>query len=137
MRRAFGPVVLCLVLGATLLVGSGAFDRSAQGPLARAIAIERDVRCPGSGCGDLSILQSRAPSSIALCNEIVAAVGQGESTSAILATIVDRYGTSILLSPPAGGLDTVLWAAPAVVAAIAIAVLGASALRRRRRAQSA
>lgn len=132
MRRALGPLALCLVLGGAILVGSGAFDHASQGPLTRAIAIERDVRCPGSQCGDLSILQSRAPSSIALCNEIVAAVRHGESTSAILDTIVARYGTSILLSPPAGGLDTVLWAAPAVLAAIALAALAALVLRRRR-----
>jgi cytochrome c-type biogenesis protein CcmH/NrfF len=136
-RRALGPVLLCLVLGAALLAGSGVFDHSTAGPLARAIAIERDVRCPGTGCGDLSILQSRAPSSIALCNEIVAAVRHGQSTSAILATIVDRYGTSILLSPPGGGLDALLWITPALVAAIALGALVLLVLRRRRRVPDA
>ena len=111
-------------------------DHAPQQPLARATAIERDVRCPGAGCGDLSILQSRAPSSIALCNEIVAAVRHGQSTSAILATIVDRYGTSILLSPPAGGLDTILWVTPAVIGAIVLAALGTLVLRRRRHVAS-
>jgi cytochrome c-type biogenesis protein CcmH/NrfF len=132
VRRVVGPVVLCLVLGGALLVGSGVFDATAVGPHGRIAALEREVRCPGSGCGDLSVAQSYAPSSIAVRNEIVEGVDNGQSDSDILATIVARYGTGILLSPPAGGLDTVLWGAPIVLAVAALASLTAVAVRRRR-----
>lgn len=132
LARAVGPVVLCLVLGGALLVGSGAFDAVAVGPHGRIVALEREVRCPGSGCGDLSVAQSYAPSSVALRNEIVQGVDSGQSDSDILATIVARYGTGILLSPPAGGLDTVLWGAPIALAAAAIAGLCVAVVRRRR-----
>lgn len=107
-RRRLGPVALCAVLGVALLVGSGALDAQHAGASARIAALERDVRCPGSECGDLSVAQSEAPSSIALRNEIAADVRGGQSDRDILATIVARYGTGILLSPPAGGLDTLL-----------------------------
>jgi cytochrome c-type biogenesis protein CcmH/NrfF len=90
------------------------------------------VRCPGSECGDLSVAQSVAPSSTALRNEIVAGVRDGQSDSHILAVIVARYGTGILLSPPTGGLDTVLWGAPVVLGVGAVASFGVLALRRRR-----
>jgi len=131
-RRALGPLALCLVLGGALLIGSGVFDAGPVGPAARIASLERDVKCPGSECGDLSVAQSEAPSSVALRDEIVAGVRDGQSDSDILATIVDRYGTGILLSPPAGGLDTILWGAPVVLAAGAVASLGVFAVRRRR-----
>jgi cytochrome c-type biogenesis protein CcmH/NrfF len=132
VRRAIGPVALCLVLGSALLIGSGAFDVQHAGTAARIAALERDVRCPGSECGDLSVAQSEAPSSIALRNEIAAGVRDGQSDGDILAVIVDRYGTGILLSPPPGGLDTILWGAPVVLAAGAVASRGGFAVRRRR-----
>jgi cytochrome c-type biogenesis protein CcmH len=132
VRHLFGPVALCLVLAAALVVGSGAFDAQHLGPAARVAALEREVACPGTECGDLSVAQSEAPSSVALRNEIAQGVHDGQSNRAILDAIVARYGTGILLSPPAGGLDTVLWGAPVVLAAGAIASLGALAVRRRR-----
>jgi cytochrome c-type biogenesis protein CcmH len=132
VRPALAPVALCLVLGAALLVGSGVFDTGPVGPAARIASLERDVRCPGTDCGDLSVAQSEAPSSIALRNEIIDGVHGGQSDSDILATIVDRYGTGILLSPPSGGLDTILWGAPVVLGVGAIASLGVFAVRRRR-----
>jgi cytochrome c-type biogenesis protein CcmH len=131
-RRLLGPIALCGVLGVALLVGSGAFDAQHAGAAARIAALERDVRCPGSECGDLSVAQSEAPSSIALRNEIATGVRGGQSDSDILATIVARYGTGILLSPPTGGLDTILWGAPVVLAAGAVGSLGVFVVRRRR-----
>lgn len=131
LRAAVGPTLLLAVVGGALAVGSGAFDATAASAASRAVGIERDVRCPAAGCGDLSVLQSEAPSSIALRDEIQSLVDRGVPTSAILHKVAVQYGTSILLSPPAGGLDTVLWAAPAVGAAAAIAGLAVLGARRR------
>jgi cytochrome c-type biogenesis protein CcmH/formate-dependent nitrite reductase complex subunit NrfF len=121
---------VCAVLAVTLLVGSGAFDSSHASAAARVAALERDVRCPD--CLDLSIAQSSTEPSIALRHEIVASVRAGQSDREILATITQRYGTSILLEPPPGGLDTVLWVVPTALAVGAGALLARALLRRRR-----
>jgi len=131
-RRVAGPVLLGIVLGAALLVGSGAFDAPAPAAQTRISALERLVRCPS--CTDLSVAQSNAPSSIAVRDEIVAAVRSGRSDAAIIAAIEARYGASILLVPPAGGPDAVLWAGP-VALAVAVAACGAVVVARRRRAR--
>ena len=127
-----GAVALLVALVGLFVVGSGAFDSTSGGDKGRIAALERDVRCPGTGCGDLSVAQSDDPSSIAVRNEIVADVHSGRSDADILATIAARYGNGVLLSPPSGGIDTVLWAAPLVVAGGAVASLGVFAVRRRR-----
>ena len=131
-RRAVGPILLCFVLAAALLVGSGAFDASHRSDAARVSALERDVRCPG--CLDLSVAQSDSVPSVALRSEIIASVRAGESDSAILATITRRYGTSILLLPPPGGIDALLWVVPTALAAAACALCARALVSRRRRA---
>jgi cytochrome c-type biogenesis protein CcmH/NrfF len=118
------------VLAVTLVIGSGAFDPSHASAPARVAALERDVRCPG--CVDLSVAQSNSAPSIALRNEIVASVLAGQSDRQILATITHRYGISILLVPPPGGIDSVLWAVPAALAVGAVVLLGRALLTRRR-----
>jgi cytochrome c-type biogenesis protein CcmH/NrfF len=118
------------VVAFTLLIGSGAFDPSRASAPARVAALERDVRCPG--CVDLSVAQSNSAPSIALRNEIVASVRAGKSDSQILTSITDRYGTSILLIPPPGGIDSVLWAVPVGLAVGAGVLLGRALLTRRR-----
>jgi cytochrome c-type biogenesis protein CcmH/NrfF len=129
-RRAAGPVVVCCVLLVTLLVGSGVFDASRASAAARVSALERDVRCPD--CLDLSVAQSGTEPSIALRREIVASVRAGQSDNEILAAITRRYGTSILLLPPPGGIDTVLWAVPTALAVGGVALLARALLTRRR-----
>jgi cytochrome c-type biogenesis protein CcmH/NrfF len=128
-RRIVGPVVVCCVLAVTLLVGSGVFDASHASAASRVTALERDVRCPD--CLDLSIAQSSTGPSIALRREIVAAVRAGETDSEILGVITRRYGTSILLLPPPGGIDNVLWAVPTALAVTACTLLARTLLRRR------
>jgi cytochrome c-type biogenesis protein CcmH/NrfF len=133
LRRAAGPVALCCLLIVALVVGSGALDanRTSAAPrlATRIAALERDVKCPG--CIDLSVAQSTSATSIAVRNEIIASVHAGQTDSQILATITQRYGTAILLLPPPGGIDTVLWAVPTALAVVAGALLGRALLRRR------
>lgn len=124
-----GPIALCCVLAVTLLVGSGVLDPSHASASARITALERDVRCPD--CLDLSIAQSGTGPSIALRREIVESVRAGQNNSEILATITRRYGTSILLLPPPGGIDNVLWAVPTALAVLACALLARALLRHR------
>lgn len=136
LRPLLGPVLLACALGAALLVGSGVFASASPTAGARATSIERDVKCPEPGCGDLSILQSEAPASIALRVRIAREVALGASTSAILQGIEDRYGSDVLLTPPSSGLDDVLWVTPVALACLAC-LAGLAALRRRARRATA
>jgi cytochrome c-type biogenesis protein CcmH/NrfF len=128
LGRAAGPVVLCVVLAGALVVGSGIFDAPSPSAPARVAALERDVKCPD--CLDLSVAQSNTEPSIALRHEIAASVQAGQTDSQILAAITRRYGNSILLLPPPGGLDDLLWVVPTALALGAVA-LGARAVVRR------
>jgi len=130
-RRWLGPIACGLVLAGALLVGSGAFSGAVGTAAARVAGIERLVAAPPRG--DLSIAQSNSPASIALRHQVAAEVARGWTDERILDGIEARYGTQILLEPPAGGLDTVLWAAPVALAIGAAAVLATVATRRRRR----
>lgn len=129
-RRWLAPGCLALVLGVALLVGSGALGSANGGAGARISSLERLVAAPPRG--DLSVAQSEAPAAIEVRNQIAAEVRRGWSDERILDAIEAHYGTQILLEPPAGGLDTVLWAAPVALAVGAAAVLGTGAVRRRR-----
>jgi len=130
-RRWLMPGCLALILGAALLVGSGALSEASDGVGARISALERLVAAPPRG--DLSVAQSQAPAAIEVRNQIAAEVHRGWSDERILDAIEAHYGTQILLEPPAGGLDTVLWAAPVALAVGATVVLGTATVRRRRR----
>jgi cytochrome c-type biogenesis protein CcmH/NrfF len=130
-RRWLGPLACGLVLGGALLVGSGALSGAVPTAAGRVSAIERLVAAPPRG--DVSIAQSNSPSSIALRHQVAVEVAHGWSDERILDGIAARYGTQILLEPPAGGLDTVLWAAPVALAIGAAATLATIATRRRRR----
>ncbi len=129
VRRWLAPVATGAVLAVALAIGSGAFDAPEPSRQATIAAIERDVRCPA--CVDLSVAQSEAPSSIALRDQIVREVDQGETSATILDGIVARYGPGALLEPPDGGLDTILWAVPIALGLGAVASLGAVLVRRR------
>jgi cytochrome c-type biogenesis protein CcmH/NrfF len=130
-RRWLAPGCLALVLAAALFVGSGALRGASSGAGARIAGLERVVAAPPRG--DLSVAQSNEPAAIEVRNQIVAEVTRGWSDERILDAIEAHYGTQILLVPPAGGLDTVLWAAPVALAVGAAAVMGTALVRRRRR----
>jgi cytochrome c-type biogenesis protein CcmH/NrfF len=130
-RRWAGPVTCGLVLAAALLVGAGAFSDAVGTAAARAAGIESLIAAPPRG--DLSIAQSNSPASRALRHQVAVEVARGWSDGRILDGIAARYGTQILLEPPAGGLDTVLWAAPVALGVAAVAALATVAVRRRRR----
>jgi cytochrome c-type biogenesis protein CcmH/NrfF len=134
IARAAGPIALLVVVGIALLAGSGAFDsthaNASSSASTRITSIERDVKAPGTV--NLPIADSSAPAAIALRNEIVSSVRNGETDSQILHAITTRWGTQILLLPPPGLLSTLLWVVPTALA-IAAGVGGVLALVRHRR----
>ena len=69
---------------------------------------------------DLSVAESNATSAIAVRHEIVLKVQQGESDTAILTSLEDSYGTSILLSPSTSGIGSLLWVLPVIIVIVGV-----------------
>jgi cytochrome c-type biogenesis protein CcmH len=91
--------------------------------------LESLVKCPS--CEDLSVADSNATTAVAVRAEITADVHHGESDNAILTSIEDAYGPSILLSPSTSGLGVLLWVGPLAVVLVVVLV-GLRLVRRRR-----
>lgn len=118
------------VAGVALAIGAGVGSSRPPTAAQRAAAIEAQVRCPS--CDDLSVLQSAASSAVAVRRQITAEVARGEAATAIENGLVAQYGPSILLSPPASGLSSLVWYLPAAAGAVALGVLGIFFWRRSR-----
>ncbi len=96
-------------------------------PTERARDIAAGVRCPT--CAGESALESQAPISIAIRTEIGRRIAAGESDTQIRSFLVSRYGQSILLKPPTGGLTGLVWILPGLV--LVFAAFGATRAVRR------
>jgi cytochrome c-type biogenesis protein CcmH len=130
-RRRF-PLwaLLGVVVVVTLLVGSGVFNSSPPTAAQRAASLESVVRCPT--CEDLSVAQSTAPAAVAVRTAIVQLIADGRTDQQIEAYLVDRYGPSIVLDPPADGWTVLVWLLPLVGGLAATAGVVAVLVRRRR-----
>lgn len=84
--------------------------------------------CPG-----LLLSTCQSPGAADVRREIAARLAAGEAESAIIADLVQRYGSGILGSPPAEGLGAVVWSAPAVLGVTTLGVLVAALVRLRTR----
>lgn len=123
---------LLLGLALTLAAPAGAVqpDEVLADPAleARARALSAGLRCVV--CRNESIDESNADLArdmrIVLRERLVA----GDSDAQAVAFLVERFGEFILLRPPATGTNLILWATPAVLAALG---LGAAVAMMRRR----
>jgi cytochrome c-type biogenesis protein CcmH len=122
--------LLGAVLVAALVVGSGALSSSPPTAAQRAAAIETVVRCPT--CEDLSVAQSSAPTAVAVRAAVTQQIAQGRTDGQIKDYLVARYGASIVLDPPATGWSLLVWLLPLAGGAVAVALLVAVLVRRRR-----
>ncbi|MFC5847629.1 cytochrome c-type biogenesis protein [Deinococcus petrolearius] len=133
-----------LLLGAALLTGGVAGAQSANTQSAgaqsgtppaptstlnseqqdRAVAIERNLRCPLCDNGE-SISESRADISIQMRASVREQVAQGRSDRDIYSFFAERYGNFVLLDPPREGRGLLLWGAPVLAL-----LLGGAALAR-------
>lgn len=127
MRRLGSFRVYAVAVVAVAVLAAVALPRESSAA-ARVTRLESMVRCPS--CEDISVAQSSASSALAVRHEIAAGVARGESDTAILTSLEDAYGPSILLSPPTTGLGALLWAVPVGVAAVAVVVVARLARRR-------
>ena len=123
-------IVLGVVVVLALLVGSGVLTSSSPTPAQRAASLESVVRCPT--CEDLSVAQSTAPTAVAVRGAIGQLIAEGRTDQQIKAYLVARYGSSIVLDPPASGWSLLVWLLPLVGGLMATAVLVVVLVRRRR-----
>ena len=129
-RRRFPLwIVLGVVLVVALVVGSGAFDSTPPTAAQRAAAIERGIKCPS--CEDLSVADSSAPTAVTVRATVRAQVDQGRTAQQIEQYLEARYGSSIVLDPPARGWSLLVWLLPLLVGAVVVAAFVAVMLRRR------
>lgn len=125
-RRFMPALALILTLGASAVQAVQPDEVLSDPALeARARSISQGLRCPV--CQNESIDDSNAPIArdlrVLLRERLVA----GDSDAQAVDYIVARYGEFVLLNPPAGGANLLLWlAGPAMLVAgagIALAVL--------------
>ncbi len=72
--------------------------------------VAADLRCPT--CTGISVLDSDAPFSVQIKNEVKQQLSEGKSKSQILEFFTDRYGPWILREPPKEGVHLWAWIVP-------------------------
>lgn len=130
VRRWWSLLLLAVVLGAALVVGSGVTRSGPLTPAQRAAALEAQLKCPS--CEDVSVADSAAPTAVAVRQQVTRMIAEGQSDAQIDRSLVARYGETILLRPPVSGLSALVWVVPAVVGGAAILALGIFFWRRSR-----
>ena len=123
-------IVLGVVLVVALVIGSGVLNSAPMSPAQRAVAIETRIKCPS--CEDLSVANSSAQTAVIVRNTVRQQIGEGKSDQQIEAYLVSRYGSAIVLVPPASGWSLLVWVLPLGGGAVAIALLTVVLVRRRR-----
>ena len=115
-----------------LAAGTGFFRGATQHPslFQRTMAIAGEYRCPV--CAGESAAESSAPAAADIRNLVRKWLQEGETQAQIRANLVGDYGQSILLKPPASGLDVLVWAVPALAVALGAAGLTLAFVRWRR-----
>ncbi|MGH9098257.1 MAG: cytochrome c-type biogenesis protein, partial [Acidimicrobiales bacterium] len=123
-------IVLGAVLVVALLIGSGALNSAPTTPAQRAVGIETRIKCPS--CEDLSVANSSAQTAVIIRNTVGQLIGEGKSDQQIEAYLVSRYGSSIVLVPPASGWSLLVWVLPLGGGVLAIGLLAVVLVRKRR-----
>ncbi|MEM1192416.1 MAG: cytochrome c-type biogenesis protein [Pseudomonadota bacterium] len=125
-------MALCFAVVAVPILPAGAVDPEimlADPELeARAQALTRQLRCPT--CVSQSVDSSNVGVSRDLQILVRDRISAGHTDQEILDYIASRYGDFVLLRPRAGGFNTILWLAPAI---LFVFVIGALALAARRK----
>ena len=130
MRRWLPLALLGAVLAVALAVAARPeVDRSES---ARVERIAREVRCPT--CRGLSAAESDAEAATAVKVFIRDRLRQGATDAQIKADLQERFGTGILLRPPASGVSGLVWALPVAAFVGAAGGLGYAFWRWRSRA---
>lgn len=121
--------VMGVALGLALVIGAGVFSTAPTTNAAKAQAIDAQLKAPDST--GLSVAQATSAGAAAVRADVRAQVDMGRSKDEIIASLTARYGTAVLLTPPSGGLSTLLWLVPALLL-VAIVASSVAVARRRR-----
>ena len=117
----FLTAAVLVALGFGIEIKAFADETVAKMPTSNDSQLYRDVagdlRCPT--CTGLSVLDSDAPFSVQIKNEVRTQIEAGKSKEDVLKFFVDRYGPWILRSPPVSGVNALAWLVP-----IALLILG-------------
>ena len=132
MRRAalglFAALAL-VSLGAHAIDSGQAFaDPVRQGRYERLI---HELRCVQ--CQNVTIADSNVGLAADLRRQIREMIGAGQSDEQIRRFMTERYGDFVLYDPPLRPRTYFLWAAPALLLALAVGIVGRAAVRRSRK----
>lgn len=122
------------VLIVALIVGSGVLSSSSPTAAQRALAIESALRCPS--CEDLTVAESSASTAVTVRATVSRMIAQGQTNQQIENYLVARYGSTIVLDPPASGWSLLVWLVPLVGGLAAVGMLVALLVRRRNAAHA-
>jgi len=128
-RRVPWWTLMGVVLVLALVVGTGVLHSAPPTPAQRASAIDADIRCPS--CEDLSVADSSAPTAVTVRATVRQLVDAGQSDQQIQQYLVARYGSSIVLDPPARGWSLLVWVLPLAGVGVAVVAVGTVLYRRR------
>ncbi len=139
MRLRYGTVTrsaFAVVLSGVLLA-VGCTTQYDVPPLERrAYELDKAIMCPV--CPGESIDQSQNPLAVQMRAIVLEQIQEGRTEGEIKDFFVERYGTSVLLAPPADGINLVVWVLPPLaVGAAALALFLALRLMRRPRPDQA
>ena len=134
-RRFPWWTLMGVVLVVALVIGTGVLRSSPQTPAQRASAIDSDIRCPS--CEDLSVADSSAPTAVTVRATVRQLVVAGRTDQQIQQYLVARYGSSIVLDPPASGWSLLVWVLPLAGGVLAVVLLAVVFARTRRSASLA
>jgi len=126
LRRRIAAMAMMCVVVFTL---SGAGD-----PASRFTEVGHQLMCV-CGCGQILLECNHVgcPSSDGMRNELMAAIGRGDSDSLVEQTFVQKYGPTVLAAPTTAGFDRAAWIMPfvAMVLGFGIVVLVVRAWKNR------
>ena len=110
-RRAVrSKIAVMALLCVAVFTLSGAGD-----PASRFTEVGHQLMCI-CGCGQVLLECNHVgcPSSDGMRNELMAAIGRGDSDSLVEQTFVQKYGPTVLAAPTTAGFDRAAWILPFV-----------------------
>jgi cytochrome c-type biogenesis protein CcmH len=123
-------LAMAVVLVIALAIGA----QGRSGPQTQAQRVKHiasEIRCPT--CRNQSAAESDAAAAKAVRDEITHRVQAGQSDGEIVAFLVSRYGSDILLKPEGSGVASLVWVLPVVAVVVALAGLAVAFRRWRAR----
>jgi cytochrome c-type biogenesis protein CcmH len=124
VRRAVSAIAVASVLAAAVATAPAA-GRPVSEDEVHAVAAQ--LRCVV--CQNLSVADSPSETARQMRELVRERLAAGDSREQVLGFFVERYGTWVLLAPPARGFSLLLWVLPFVALVLGLATAAAVARR--------